>query len=267
VSSVLLSAGLLSAAAAEAPSPPAPAAAPPDAGSTDSGRSGTGPDRRAQAIATLTPAAPVLAAAHTDLDGEALCMAKVVHREAGSEPRKGQLAGCQTLLNRIRSGRFAKTICGVANQRGQYFNTSRYNPRRHADLESRGGGDPAGARRTHPEVVPGAMYFRAVYARIAACGPDAGRQGGPPHLLSLSAAWPPVLPSPYPVHVERSSSEVENVVETRARCVGSRRAHPRLRSMLLEPNGREATSRHRPGGRTPDPPRTFIIGNPKGAAA
>jgi hypothetical protein len=124
VSSVLLSAGLLSAAAAEAPSPPAPAAAPPDAGSTDSGRSGTGPDRRAQAIATLTPAAPVLAAAHTDLDGEALCMAKVVHREAGSEPRKGQLA-VRRRSSTASARALRQTICGVANQRGQYFNTSR----------------------------------------------------------------------------------------------------------------------------------------------
>jgi spore germination cell wall hydrolase CwlJ-like protein len=118
-----------------------------------------------RALATLAPTAPVLAAASSDLDGEALCMAKVVHREAGSEPRKGQLAVAQTLLNRIRSGRFAKTICGVANQRGQYFNTSRYNPRRDTPIWKAAVAVTQQAldERT-PEVVPGAMYFRAVYA-------------------------------------------------------------------------------------------------------
>ena len=168
VSSLLLSAGLLSTsitAAAQAPSPQAsadlplltppapvlPAAAPVLMSAP-------------RAIATLAPAAPVLAAT-ADLDSETLCMVKVVHREAGNQPRKGQLAVAQTLLNRIRSGRFADTICGVANQRNQYFNTSRYNPRRGTPTwqAAVAVAQQALDRRT-PAVLPGAMFFRATYA-------------------------------------------------------------------------------------------------------
>jgi N-acetylmuramoyl-L-alanine amidase len=99
------------------------------------------------------------------VDAELECMAKVVHHEAGNQSRRGQIAVAQTIMNRIESGRFASTICGVANQPGQFFRTSSYNPDRSGaqwksalsvarEVRS---GDTA-------DVAPGALFFRASYA-------------------------------------------------------------------------------------------------------
>jgi len=62
------------------------------------------------------------------LDPELECMAKVVYHEAANQSRDGQLAVAQLIMNRVQSGRFPTTICGVANQRGQFFHTASYNP-------------------------------------------------------------------------------------------------------------------------------------------
>jgi len=100
-----------------------------------------------------------------EIDSELECMAKVVHHEAGNQSRRGQLAVAQIIMNRIESGRFADTICGVANQPGQFFRTASYNPDRNSDAwqsaveVSREARDGRG-----DEVVPGALFFRATYA-------------------------------------------------------------------------------------------------------
>ena len=60
------------------------------------------------------------AAASTGTDSELNCLARVILYEAGAESRAGQLAVAQVVLNRTRSGRFPRTICGVINQRGQF---------------------------------------------------------------------------------------------------------------------------------------------------
>jgi N-acetylmuramoyl-L-alanine amidase len=64
------------------------------------------------------------------LDPELECMAKVVRHEAANQSRQGQRAVAEIMMNRARSGRFPATICGVANQPGQFFDTASYNPRR-----------------------------------------------------------------------------------------------------------------------------------------
>ena len=56
------------------------------------------------------------------------CLAKVVMHEAGNQPRLGQVAVARVVLNRLASGRFGRTICGVVNQPGQFFATARYTP-------------------------------------------------------------------------------------------------------------------------------------------
>jgi hypothetical protein len=66
----------------------------------------------------------------TSLDPELECMAKVVRHEAGNQSRRGQRAVAEIMMNRVRSGRFPDTICAVAHQPGQFFNTASYNPRR-----------------------------------------------------------------------------------------------------------------------------------------
>ena len=109
------------------------------------------------------------------------CLAKVVHHEARNQPRSGQVAVAQTLVNRLKAGgRFGSTICEVANQRGQYFNTSAYRP--HDDDTWTEAMEVARntLSGTEQQVVPGALFFRAAYSsstsffrtrqRIAAVG-------------------------------------------------------------------------------------------------
>ena len=58
--------------------------------------------------------------------GDRDCLARAVYFEARGEPLEGQLAVAQVILNRVASGRFATTVCGVVNQPGQFsFDRSR----------------------------------------------------------------------------------------------------------------------------------------------
>ena len=58
--------------------------------------------------------------------GERDCLARAVYFEARGEPLEGQLAVAQVILNRVASGRYASTVCGVIGQRGQFsFDRSR----------------------------------------------------------------------------------------------------------------------------------------------
>lgn len=113
--------------------------------------------------ATQTDAAKTVAAAP---DAAALsCMAKVVHHESRGQPRRGMIAVAQTLLNRMKAGgRFGGSICEVANQPGQFFDTAGYHPREDsADWQTAvdvaretlsGSAEPA---------APGALFFHAAY--------------------------------------------------------------------------------------------------------
>lgn len=106
-----------------------------------------------------------LATAKTEYDAaEFECLTKAVHREAGNQSREGKLAVAQLVINRMNSGRFAHSICGVVNQRGQFFQTSSYNPRRDT---AQWASAEAIAREaldgSAPQVVPGAVFFHATY--------------------------------------------------------------------------------------------------------
>jgi len=132
------------------------------------------------------PAEADAADAETDtdtaaLDAETLCMAKVVHHEAGNQPHAGQLAVAQTILNRVESGRFAGSVCGVVHQRNQYFDTTRYHPNRGSSQWQTAVAVAFEALSGKAQsIVPGALFFRAAYAaptgffkgrtRIAALG-------------------------------------------------------------------------------------------------
>lgn len=54
------------------------------------------------------------------LDDEARCLAGAIYFESKGEPLSGQLAVADVILNRIKSGRFPRTICSVVTQRGQF---------------------------------------------------------------------------------------------------------------------------------------------------
>jgi N-acetylmuramoyl-L-alanine amidase len=98
-------------------------------------------------------------------DAQLECLAKVVLHEAGNQPRQGQLAVAQLIMNRVAHGRFGETVCQVVNQPGQFFRTASYNPRRDSaawanavevSRQAMGGQGEA--------VVPGAIFFHAAYA-------------------------------------------------------------------------------------------------------
>lgn len=110
--------------------------------------------------ASLAPAPKPQVAA---VDPAALeCMTKVVMHEAGHEPRAGKVAVAQTLVNRLKDGRFGDTICAVANQRGQFFHTAAYTPDRDSDTWNSARDVAAQVLRGEADVVvPGAMFFHS----------------------------------------------------------------------------------------------------------
>lgn len=69
------------------------------------------------------PSLADLVARHADIpvrDRDMECLAVAVYYEAKSEPLEGQLAVAQTVLNRVQSGRFPATACGVVLQPRQF---------------------------------------------------------------------------------------------------------------------------------------------------
>ena len=117
-------------------------------------------------IATPDTDAPVPASRL--VDAELTCLAKVIVHEAGNQPRDGQMAVAQVVMNRLNDSRhrFGRSICGVVMQRGQFFNVNAYNPPRNARWfraleiarEAREGNVEA--------VMPGALFFHAAYANV-----------------------------------------------------------------------------------------------------
>lgn len=100
------------------------------------------------------------------VDAELTCLAKVVLHESGNQPRAGQLAVAQVVMNRVNDprGRFGRTICGVVGQRGQFFNVNAYSPPR--DLRWFRALEVARQARdgNAAPVMEGALFFHAAYA-------------------------------------------------------------------------------------------------------
>lgn len=53
-------------------------------------------------------------------DAQQECLAGAVYFESKGEPLTGQLSVAEVILNRVRSGRFPASACGVVKQRGQF---------------------------------------------------------------------------------------------------------------------------------------------------
>ncbi|OSZ72444.1 hypothetical protein CAP39_03645 [Sphingomonas sp. IBVSS1] len=98
------------------------------------------------------------------LDPKAVnCMAKVVHHEAGNQPKKGQIAVAHVLVNRVKQG-FGDHVCEVANQRGQFFRLARYKPnRKSAEWAEAVAVARAVLAGDVPDHSKGALYFRATW--------------------------------------------------------------------------------------------------------
>ncbi len=96
--------------AAEAP---AQTAAPVAAIADDEVVTAPRPARLATLVADIIAAAPAPY-------GDRECLARAVYFEARGEPLEGQLAVAQVILNRVASGRYARTMCGVIDQPKQF---------------------------------------------------------------------------------------------------------------------------------------------------
>ena len=90
------------------------------------------------------------------------CIAKVIIHEAGSEPRRGQIAVAQVIRTRIKDGRFGGDACSVIRQRGQFFDVDAYNPSRSNQRWSDAVAiATATLTEADDEVAPGALFFHA----------------------------------------------------------------------------------------------------------
>jgi len=54
---------------------------------------------------------------HISLTKQENCLTKNIYYEAGSEPFEGKIAVAQVTMNRVESGRFPSSICGVVYQK------------------------------------------------------------------------------------------------------------------------------------------------------
>jgi hypothetical protein len=57
---------------------------------------------------------------------ERRCLAEAIYFEARSEPEEGQAAVAQVVLNRVSSGLYPPTICGVVYQNRQHYNACQF---------------------------------------------------------------------------------------------------------------------------------------------
>lgn len=104
-------------AAASAPATAAPA--------TNGGVTSIASARPVRAFAQTDPSAMLERAieAHAQAetaDAEQDCLANTVYFEAATEPLEGQVAVAEVVLNRMNSGRYPTTICGVVLQPAQF---------------------------------------------------------------------------------------------------------------------------------------------------
>jgi len=103
-------------------------------------------------------------ASDSNLDHELECMAKVVMHEAGNQPRPGQLAVAQLIMNRVGQDRFGDSVCAVVNQPGQFFRTASYHPRRDSQRWASAVEVSRQAMAGNAEqVVPGAVFYHAAH--------------------------------------------------------------------------------------------------------
>ena len=125
------------------------------------------------AVQTFTSLAEKVAATEANLasvDDQLRCLATAIYYEARSEPVEGQLAVAQVVRNRVRSGRFRPSLCGVVYQPSQ-FPFSRRAPSNRVQWERSVKVAIIAMADGWRDIVPNALYFHA--ARIS---PRSNRQ-------------------------------------------------------------------------------------------
>jgi hypothetical protein len=100
-----------------------------------------------------------------NMDREQRCLAEAIYFEARSEPEEGQAAVAQVVLNRVRSGLYPGSICGVVYQNRHRYKACQFTfacegkSLRITDRESW-----TGAQRVAHEVLEGKTYVAEVGA-------------------------------------------------------------------------------------------------------
>lgn len=75
-------------------------------------------------IGTLTQAMQSRPAEYQSVkvkEAQLKCLAQNIYHEAGYEPFEGKVAVAQVTMNRLESGRFANTVCGVVQQKNVIY--------------------------------------------------------------------------------------------------------------------------------------------------
>ena len=70
-------------------------------------------------ISTTTAGADDELPTELRMEKQIMCLAKNIYYEAGMESQQGKFAVAQVTVNRVNSGKFPSTVCGVVNQRTQ----------------------------------------------------------------------------------------------------------------------------------------------------
>ena len=95
------------------------------------------------------------------------CLATGIYFESKSEPLAGQLAVGEVIANRAKSGRFAKTYCGVLTQRGQFSFVRRgtipFVPRSNRQWQTAVAVAKIVAQKLKTSAAPNALFFHARY--------------------------------------------------------------------------------------------------------
>ena len=103
--------------------------------------------------------------ATADADGR--CLAKAVFFEARGEPLEGQLAVAQVILNRVASGRYAGSVCGVVDQPGQFTFARRHADTSSADWRTAAAIATIAQAQRWLQVAPKAMAFHAARVNVS----------------------------------------------------------------------------------------------------
>jgi len=103
----------------------------------------------------------------TPLNAEAKCLATAVFFEARGEPLEGQLAVAQVILNRVASGKYAGSVCGVVYQPGQFTFTRRPVNTHSADWQTAAAIALIAQAERWLQVAPKAMSFHAARINVS----------------------------------------------------------------------------------------------------
>jgi spore germination cell wall hydrolase CwlJ-like protein len=71
---------------------------------------------------TENTVAPVVNTSAREIETQLTCLARNVYWEAASEPFEGKVAVAQVTMNRMNSGKFPDTVCGVVHQKTTVYN-------------------------------------------------------------------------------------------------------------------------------------------------